>query len=91
MLFDFISRATRIYEHAWHLLARKDSFIIISQTTQRFIPTAYAGLMLTTHAQPQAPNAQHRSNSHHYQNRNWAHVHGFGGNKLAQRSSNFCH
>lgn len=94
MLFDFIFRATRIYEHAWHLLYRKDSFIIISQTTQRAIPTSYAVLLHTTHAQPQASNAQHPSYSHHYQNRNWAQVYGITegrGDKRAQRSSNFCH
>jgi len=77
MLFDFISRATRIYEHAWHLLSREDNFIIISQATQRAAPTSYAGLLHTTHAQPQASNAQHPSYSHHYQNRNCAHVYGF--------------
>jgi len=79
VLFDFISRATRIYEHAWHLLSKEDSFIIISQATQRAIPTNYAGLLHTTHAQPQASNAQHQSYSHHYQNRNWAHVYGLLG------------
>lgn len=59
------------------------------QSTQHAVPTTYAVLLLTTHAQPQASNAQHPSYSHHhgseyhyhYQNRNWAHVHGKGGRR----------
>jgi hypothetical protein len=78
MLFDFISRATRIYEHAWHLLSRKESFSTISHAKQHTLPTSYAGLLLITHAQPQASTAQHPSYSHHYQNRNWVHVYGLG-------------
>ena len=89
MLFDFISRATRIYEHAWHLLSRKESFIIISQAMQHAVPTSYAVLLLITHAQPQASTAQHPSYSHHYQNRNWAHVYGFWGGEGRASSTQF--
>ena len=87
MLFDFISRATRIYEHAWHLLSTKESFIIISQATQRTAPTSYAVLLLITHAQPQTSNSQHPSHSHHYRNRNWARVYGsWGGEERASKT-----
>lgn len=72
-LLHFISRAARIYEHAWDLLSAVASFTIFTNPTRRVTQPSYAELLLTTHAQPQVTRAQ-PAHSHHRQNRNWAHV-----------------